>query len=228
MECLLLSDMQTGTIYGVALNYREELDQLGPSMYSEPYRQPPQAPVLYIKPVNTRSGHLSPIPLPKEEPKLKMGPALAIVIGKTASRIAEEDAYEYIAGYTVANDVSIPRDSYYRPAIRENARDGFCPIGHVAVRKEHIRPDHLPIRVYLNGELLLDYSSEGLVRSIPRLLADITEFMTLQEGDIILTGVPPGAPFAEAGDTVMVEIPGVGILENTIVKETPAGEAESG
>jgi 5-oxopent-3-ene-1,2,5-tricarboxylate decarboxylase/2-hydroxyhepta-2,4-diene-1,7-dioate isomerase len=196
------------------------------AFHQAPYKQPPKAPVLYIKPVNTLTGANSGIPLPTGEEKLEMGASLAVVIGKTATRVKAEDAFDYIEGYTIANDVSIPHASVYRPAIKQKARDGFCPIGPWIVSKEDVaNPDQLDIRVYVNGELKQENSTRNFIRPVSKLIEDVTDFMTLRPGDVLLAGVPEGAPLAGKGDRVRIEISGMGALENTIVPEE-RGEAE--
>ncbi len=117
-------------------------------------------------------------------------------------------------GYIAVNDVSIPHESYYRPAIRQRCRDGFCVIGSAIT--ERVPKE---IRISINGELRCRANIDDLVRPIDRLIADINEFLTLQPGDIVLIGEPHGAPLAQAGDRVRVEMDGVPALENEVVAE---------
>src|SRR5690606_37837939 len=106
-------------------------------------------------------------------------------------------------------------DNFYRPAIREKCRDGFCPIGPWVLAAEHVKdPAALTVRTLVNGKLQLEKSLGELVRSIPRLIADVTAFMTLAEGDVLLPAVSETGPLASAGDTVAIEVAGVGRLEN--------------
>jgi 5-oxopent-3-ene-1,2,5-tricarboxylate decarboxylase/2-hydroxyhepta-2,4-diene-1,7-dioate isomerase len=210
----------SGTIYGTLLNYRGALAALGEAVNAAPYKAAPKAPVLYIKPVNTIIGYGMPIPLPADVLELEIGAALGVVIGRTATRVSEEQALEHVAGYTVVNDVSIPHDSVYRPAVSQKARDGFCPVGPWVIERDAVtNPDALGVRVFINGELRQENTTANLIRSVARLIADITDFMTLNIGDTLLVGVPEGAPLAKAGDRVRIEIDGVGSLENTIIPE---------
>lgn len=210
----------SGTIYGTMFNYKGTLAALGETVYHEPYKSPPIAPVLYIKPINTVIGYGMPIPLPSGVVELETGAALGVVIGQTATCINENNAMEYVAGYTVVNDISIPHASYYRPAIKQKARDGFCPVGPWVVPRDAIaNPASLSLHVYINDELRQEDSTRNLVRSIPRLLTEITEFMTLYPGDLLITGFPNGAPLVKAGDRIRIEIEQVGKLENTVVPE---------
>jgi 5-oxopent-3-ene-1,2,5-tricarboxylate decarboxylase / 2-hydroxyhepta-2,4-diene-1,7-dioate isomerase len=177
-------------IYGVALNFRAELESLA---------ERPIAPVLYLRPRNTWNTSGAAIRMPAGEKELKMAGTIGVVIG---------------SGYVAVNDVSIPRESYYRPAIKQRCRDGFCVIGSEVT-------DRMPeeIRISINGELRCRASVGDLVRPIDRLIADISEFLTLLAGDILLIGEPHDAPLARAGDRVRVEIDGLPALENEVVPE---------
>lgn len=213
-----------GTVYGTLLNYRGALAALGEAVHKPPYKAPPKAPVLYIKPANTWIGDGAPIPVPSDAEALQMGAALGVVIGRTACRVPVDAALDYVAGYTVVNDVSVPHDSFYRPSIRLKCRDGFCPIGATLVERERVpNPDALAVRVFVDGVLRQQNTTANLIRSTARLIADITEFMTLSAGDVLLTGVPENAPLARAGQRVAIEIEGVGRLENPLVAEGRAG-----
>ncbi|WDL95718.1 fumarylacetoacetate hydrolase family protein [Alicyclobacillus sp. ALC3] len=209
-----------GSVYGALLNDRAAFEALGGAVHEPPYNAPPQAPILYIKPQNTVAAYGMPIPIPNGVPQLQVGATLGVVIGKRATKVQASDAPQYIAGYTVVNDVSVPHESVYRPAISEKCRDGFCPIGPWVIQADEVRDaDQLAIRVYVNGELRQEASTATLVRPVSHLLADVTEFMTLDAGDVLLVGVPHGAPLVGAGDRVKIEIDGVGHLENTVVQE---------
>lgn len=213
----------SGTIYGVLHNDPKALAALGERVNQPPYKAAPAAPVLYVKPRNTQIGHGSPIQVPADAPALLMGAALGAMIGRTACRVREEDALAVVAGYTVVNDVTIPHDNFYRPSIRHRIRDSFCPVGpwvRPAAQVPH--PDHLSIRTWIDGVLAFDGSTRGFIRPLARLIAEVSDFMTLEPGDLLLTGVPFSgfdAPLARAGQRVAVEIEGVGRLENPLVAE---------
>ncbi|WP_375089403.1 fumarylacetoacetate hydrolase family protein [Peribacillus sp. RS7] len=210
----------SGTVYGTLLNYKGSLDAFKEKFHQAPYNEPPKGPILYIKPRNTLSSFSNPVPLPNGIPALEIGAALGIVINKTATRVKKEHALDFIEGFTIANDISIPHESVYRPAIRYKARDGFCPIGPWIVFKESIsNPDSLGIRVYINGVLRQENSTSNLIRSISHLIEDVTDFMTLNPGDVLLVGVPENAPLAKANDHIRIEIDEIGYLENTIISE---------
>ncbi len=207
----------SGTVYGAALNYKGTYQALEPHMYEEPYKAPPNAPVLFIKPLNTHVGSGSFIPIPEEVESVTVGAGLGIVIGRTATRVSKEEALDYVDGYTIVNDVSIPHKSMYRPAYKEKARDGFCPIGPWIVDKEGVGdPNEVSVRVYINDVLKQENHTSNLIRSTEELIEDVTEFMTLYEGDVLITGSPDMMPSAGRGDVVKIDIEGIGRLTNEV------------
>ncbi|GGF14152.1 2-hydroxyhepta-2,4-diene-1,7-dioate isomerase [Halobacillus andaensis] len=206
-----------GTVYGTLLNDRKAVEAMGQQLNAAPYKQPPKAPVLYIKPINTLAGHQSDVELPLETDELHVGASIGIVIGKQASKISEKEAYDFIEGYTLVNDISIPHDNVFRPAIKEKARDGFCPIGPWVVSYADVtQPEDLEINVYVNGDHKQQFLTEDLVRPIPKLLQDVTEFMTLFKGDVLMIGCGHDLPKVTAGDTVRIESAELGVLENKV------------
>ncbi|WP_157076349.1 fumarylacetoacetate hydrolase family protein [Alicyclobacillus kakegawensis] len=219
----------TGTVYGVALNDPESLARLDRAFNRPPYNRPPEAPVLYIKPANAVIGPGAAIPVPDGVEWLSAAPALGAVLGRTAARVDEREALSYVLGYTVVMDVSIPRQDWYRPAVAEQARDGFCPIGPWIVERAAVaHPNCLRVEVYVDGKRCLSYSTASAVRTLPRLLCDVTSFMTLYPGDVLLAGVPADAPLVRAGQRVCAVIEGVGALENPLVAEPQAEALYSG
>jgi 5-oxopent-3-ene-1,2,5-tricarboxylate decarboxylase/2-hydroxyhepta-2,4-diene-1,7-dioate isomerase len=207
-------------VYGVLLNFKNELTALGEAVNRPPYKAPPKAPVLYVKPANTWAADGAPIPLPAGETALQPGASLGIVFGRAAVRLTEHNALDPVVGFTVINDVRLPHTSFYRPALKQLCRDGFCVVGsRVVPRSQVADPGSLRLRSYVNGELRQEASTADLVRSIPRLLADITSFMTLGPGDILMIGVAADRPLASAGDRVRVEVQGIGSVENAVVSE---------
>ena len=210
----------TGLVYGTLVNDPQSLADLGDLVHQAPYKAPPIAPILYIKPRNTLSGPGAELTLPAGCKALEIGACLGIVIGRTACRVPEQSALEYVAGYTIVNDVTVPHDSFYRPSIRFRARDGFCPLGPAVVCGSDIsNPDALAVRVVIDGKPVQQTTTAGRIRSVAKLVADVTDFMTLQAGDILLLGSAANAPLATAGQSVRIEIDGLGFLENRVTAE---------
>jgi 5-oxopent-3-ene-1,2,5-tricarboxylate decarboxylase/2-hydroxyhepta-2,4-diene-1,7-dioate isomerase len=209
---------QCGEVVGVALNFRGEVEALREAMRTDPYKQPPRGPILYLKPPNTWLRAGEPIACPKGTARLKMAGTIGLVMGRAACRLAASSAMEFVAGYRVVNDVSIPHDSYYRPAIRERCSDGFHPMSDT-LTPSGFDPDAATIRVFVNGELRSESSTTNLIRSAAQLIADISEFQTLAAGDVLLVGEPENSPLAMPGDVVRVEIEGLGAIENAVVAE---------
>lgn len=215
-----LHDVANGTLFGVALNYQGLLNQRLAEFEKPPYQKPPANPVLFIKTPNTRNGHGANVLAPQGE-RLQPGPALGVVIGKTASRVSVEQALEYVAGYTIVNEFSLPEDSYYRPAVKAKCRDGFCSLGPELVAVDRVTTPHgLSLKLFVNGQLRQENTTANFVRSIPQLIAELSEFMTLHQGDVLITGTPEGRVDVQPGDTVEVEISGLGRLVNHIVAES--------
>ncbi|MBD8239161.1 fumarylacetoacetate hydrolase family protein [Pseudomonas fluorescens] len=215
-----LHDVATGTLFGVALNYQGLLKQHLAEFEQPPYQKPPVKPVLFIKTPNTRNQHGANVVHPGQGERLQPGPALGVVMAKSASRVSQADALDYVAGFTIINEFSLPEDSYYRPAVKAKCRDGFCAIGPELVPTAQVADPHsLAITLYVNGEIRQHNTTANFVRSIALLIAEISEFMTLHAGDVLITGAPEGRVDVQPGDTVEVEISGLGRLVNHVVAE---------
>ncbi|MFQ3544689.1 fumarylacetoacetate hydrolase family protein [Halobacillus rhizosphaerae] len=214
----------SGMVYGTLLNYQGTLDQMGDTLHHPPYQSPPKAPILYIKPRNTFIGHQAAIPLPDDVEELETGACLGVVIGREAKWVEEERALDYVLGYTVVNDISVPHSSVFRPAVKDKSRDGFCPAGPWIMEKGAVtNPDDLTIQVFVNGEKKQENNTSNLVRSVSRLLAEVSGFMTLDQGDTLLVGIPENPPHVKAGDHIRIHIEQVGTLENVVRRESMSG-----
>lgn len=210
------SEIATGTLFGIALNYTGLLQSRLAEFDEPPYQKPPVKPVLFIKTPNTRNADGQAVVMPTGE-RLQPGPALGVVIGKTASRVAEKDALAHVAGYLIVNEFSLPEESYYRPAVKAKCRDGFCSLSSEVV--ELAEPHRLNLKLLVNGEVRQENTTANLVRGIARLISELSEFMTLHEGDVLITGTPEGRVDVQPGDEVVVEISGLGRLTNSIVAQ---------
>jgi 5-oxopent-3-ene-1,2,5-tricarboxylate decarboxylase/2-hydroxyhepta-2,4-diene-1,7-dioate isomerase len=203
----------SGVVYGALLNHRSALEALGESVNQPPYQRPPRAPVLYIKPRNTLGRSGEAVRIPAGIPELEAGAGVGLVIGRTACRVSEPLALDYVAGYLIVADVSIPHSNHHRPSIRLKARDGYCPLGpRVVARAAVANPDALTIRTSIDGVLVQTASTADLIRPAARLLAEITEFMTLGPGDVLALGAAAPAPRATSGQTMTISVEGLGSL----------------
>jgi 5-oxopent-3-ene-1,2,5-tricarboxylate decarboxylase/2-hydroxyhepta-2,4-diene-1,7-dioate isomerase len=215
----------SGAVYGTLLNDRAALDALGDAVNAAPYKAPPKAPVLYLKPRNTLAGHRARVAVPDDALGVEVGASLGIVIGRTATRVSVAHAFDYIAGYTPVADLSVPHASVYRPSVRFRARDGFCVIGPAVVAACHVpTPDDLAIKVSIAGRETFIASTASVTRNVAQLIADVTDFMTLSAGDVITLGVPYGSPVAHIGDTATLTIGAMPSLEVAFVGNEEQGE----
>ena len=213
----------SGTVYGVLLNHAPALAALGEAVDAAPYKAPPKAPVLYVKPRNTLAGPGSQMAVPPDVPALLLGANVGAVIGRTACRVSESDALSFVAGYVIVNDLSVPHESFYRPSVRFKALDGSCVIGPAVVPRARVRNVHaLGVRVFVDGERVHSADTGERIRPLARLLADVTDFMTLSVGDILMLGTSHGPPLARAGQSVAIEIDGLGRLQHTLIAATAA------
>jgi 5-oxopent-3-ene-1,2,5-tricarboxylate decarboxylase / 2-hydroxyhepta-2,4-diene-1,7-dioate isomerase len=205
----------SGAVYGTLLNHRSALTALGDAANRPPYNAPPDAPVLYVKPRNTLALQGSVVRIPDGTAELEVGAAVGLVIGRTACKVSETRALDYVAGYLIVADVSVPHSNYHRPSIRFKARDGYCPLGPaVTARAAVANPDALTVRTYIDDTLVQSASTADLIRPAARLLVDVTEFMTLFPGDVLALGAAGPAPRVRSGQTVTIEIDGLGSLRN--------------
>jgi len=207
----------SGAVYGTLLNHHSALKALGGTVAQPPYKGAPKAPVLYIKPRNTLAVDGDAVSIPPGVAELEVGASLGVVIGRTACHVAAEHALDHVAGYVIVNDISVPHPDYYRPSVCYKARDGFCPLGTVVARDAIQNPDALTIRIYIDDALVQTASTTDLLRPVAQLLTDVTEFMTLAPGDVLMVGVAAPAPRVRAGQRVTIEIDGVGALHNHFV-----------
>jgi 5-oxopent-3-ene-1,2,5-tricarboxylate decarboxylase/2-hydroxyhepta-2,4-diene-1,7-dioate isomerase len=207
-----------GNIFGIALNYKCLYEKLQAQFNEKPYVNEPKKPVLFIKTPNTRNQSGNPVVKQKDD-ILQAGPALGIVIGKSTSRVSENDALAHVAGFVTVNELSLPEDSYYRPAIKAKCQDGFCVLGTPVAADAVTDLNNLTLRVYVNGELKQQGTTANWIRTPAQIIEEISEYMPLNEGDIILTGTPYGRVDVQAGDEVRVEIDQLGSVTNTIQEE---------
>jgi 5-oxopent-3-ene-1,2,5-tricarboxylate decarboxylase/2-hydroxyhepta-2,4-diene-1,7-dioate isomerase len=214
-----------GTIYGTLLNQRSAWAELGAAMAAPPYRSPPEAPILYLKPPNTWTRHGGRVAVPQSG--VEIAPALGIVIARRSSRLSPAEAMSAVRGYVALMDIRVPHASLFRPALKELCRDGFCVIQPSIADADAVGdPERASMRVRINGEDAFSAPGDP-IRGIATLLADVTAFMTLNEGDIIHLGVPAAPPIARPGDQVEIVIEGVGAVAAELVPDGAQGEPTS-
>ena len=204
-------------VIGLALNYADHAEELG-------LEKPPQ-PVLFFKPSNSWAGHRTPVVYPEGVEYMHYENELAVVIGRRCRRVRAKDAADVILGYTIANDVTV-RDfvaNLYRPPVKAKGWDTFGPLGPFVVEGEIDNPESLALRTYVNGDLRQEGNTKQLMWTVPEIIEFISEFMTLERDDIILTGTPKGLSHVYPGDVMRLEIDGLGALENPVVSEDLRG-----
>ncbi|MEY4712351.1 MAG: fumarylacetoacetate hydrolase family protein [Pseudomonadota bacterium] len=216
----------SGTVYGVLANDPALVQALGDAVNQPPYKAPPLAPVLFIKPRNTLAAAGSHTHLPAGEDAYALDAHLGLVIGRTACRVGPAQALDHLAGYLAVADLSVPHASYYRPGLRSKARDGSCLLGPAVTPPAAVNnPDALAVRVSVDGQGAQAASTAGRVRGVAQLLADVTAFMTLRPGDVLLLGASRGAPRVRAGQSWRIEIEGLPALEGAVTAATTIREA---
>lgn len=208
-----------GKVIALALNYADHVAELG-------FKQP-EEPVMFLKPNTSLLPHRGTVEYPRGAQFMHYEVELGIVIGRNARRVKAKDAADYIGGYTIANDLVV-RDyvsNYYRPPMRAKGWDTFGPLGPYLVSADEVPdPYNLGLRAYVNGELRQEGSTRDMILKGPELIEFMSRFMTLEAGDVILTGTPKGVSHVHPGDVMRLEIDGLGALENDVQWETDAAE----
>jgi 5-oxopent-3-ene-1,2,5-tricarboxylate decarboxylase / 2-hydroxyhepta-2,4-diene-1,7-dioate isomerase len=215
--------LAAGTVYGALLNSKDEWTTWSAQMNEPPYKAPPKAPVLYIKTANTWSACGAAIAIPARAPEVEIGASLALVIGQPAHQVNTATALQHVAGYVLVNDVSLPHASYYRPPVKYKNLDGFLGIGpRFATPAEVGDPNRLQLEVRIDGRLRQTVDLARMQRPAAQLVADVSEFMTLRHGDVLLLGLGAHRPRARAGQRIDIRatgLPALGTLSNTLAQE---------
>ena len=205
---------------GLALNYADHAEEL--------QMKSPEDPALFFKPPSSFVGHGAAVVYPAGVEYMHYEVELVVVVGRRCRRVKAEHADDYIRGYTIGNDVTV-RDfvkNFYRPPVRAKGYDTFGPLGpFVATLDEVSSPANLGLRAYVNGELRQEGNTSKLLRPVPELMEYISMIMTLEPGDLIWTGTPKGISHVFPGDTMRLEIDGLGALENPVVAEHVRGKS---
>ena len=206
----LLPPVLPGKIICVGRNYAEHA--------REHDAEVPDLPLLFLKPPSAVIGPDSPILLPPQSQQVEHEAELAVVIGKRGRWIQTSDALSYVLGYTIANDVTA-RDLQRRDGqwTRGKGFDTFCPLGPWIVTD--LNPSGLAVTCRVNGQVLQAGNTADMVFKVWNLISFISQVMTLEPGDVVMTGTPAGVGPLSPGDVVEVEIEGIGTLTNEVVSE---------
>lgn len=204
----MLAPVHPTKVVCAGLNYRKHAEEMQSRI--------PQEPLFFLKPETAVIGTDRPIFIPNGVGRVDFEAELAVVIARDCFEIKEEDADSVIFGYTCANDVTA-RDVQRREGqwTRAKAYDTFCPLGPFI--ETDVDPSDLAIRAIVNGVALQDSRTSDFIFSIARIVSAASTVMTLRKGDVILTGTPSGVGAIREGDTVSVEIEGIGTLTNGVV-----------
>lgn len=206
-----LAPAEPSKIIAVHLTYRSRIDEYA--------ARTPSQPSYFMKPPTTLNGHRGQLRRPAGTRFLNYEGELALVIGRRMHGVSIEDALSHVAGYTCANDVGLHdfRHADRGAMLRVKGQDGFLPLGPELVPAAEFDPETFAIRTYLNGEVVQEGDAEDLIFGVAYQLADLCRLITLEPGDVVLTGTPANSRPMEPGDTVEVEIDGIGRLTNTVV-----------
>jgi len=207
----LTSPARPRTVLALGLNYADHAKELE--------FKAPEEPLVFVKGEGALIGHRQITRRPKGVQFMHYECELAVVVGRTARKVKRGDAYDFIAGYTVANDYAI-RDyleNWYRPNLRVKNRDTCTPIGPWLVDAADVPdPQALALSTTVNGQVTQRGSTKDMIFDVPFLIEYFSSFMTLSPGDLILTGTPDGVVDCKHGDVIVTEIERVGALMNTI------------
>jgi acylpyruvate hydrolase len=209
-----------GKVVCVGLNYHAHVE--------ESHREVPDYPVLFTKWASSLTGPHDPIVRPPESAQVDYEGELAVVIGRRIRRATAAEALDAVAGYAVANDISM-RDYQHKTHqwLQGKAWDRSTPVGPELVTPDEVGdPSALTLRTIVNGETVQEAGTDLLIFDVPTLIGVVSEFATLEPGDVILTGTPGGVGIRREpplllgdGDVVAVEVDGVGRIENRIIEE---------
>jgi 2-keto-4-pentenoate hydratase/2-oxohepta-3-ene-1,7-dioic acid hydratase in catechol pathway len=217
----LLAPVNPVNIFCIGLNYREHAKESGSAL--------PENPVLFMKPTTAVIGSGDPIRIPgccTHGPEVDYECELAVVIGKAACDVSEEQALDHVLGYTGANDVSARRWQRHNGGqwVRAKSFDSFCPLGPALVTAQDIPdPQRLTLRTVVNGKVMQEHSTSDMIFSVAQIISFLSQDTTLLPGTLILTGTPQGVGFARKppvflapGDQVEIEIEKIGRLVNPV------------
>ncbi len=213
-EAHFLSPIEPRQIFATHLTYRSRCVEYE-------MKKLPDAPAWFVKPLGTVSSHKATVARPKGCHYLNYEGELVVVMAKRCQNVALEQALEYVAGYTIVNDFGVHdfRHADRGAMVRVKGQDGFAPMGPYMVDAADIDPNTLELKTFVNGEVVQhSHIGQDLLFNVAYQIADLARLVTLEAGDILLTGTPAHSRPVNPGDVVAVEISGIGRLENTIIE----------
>lgn len=207
----LLPPSSPTKIVCVGRNYADHAKELG--------NEVPKEPLIFLKPPSSLIAHGDSIVYPALSQRVDFEGELALVIGKRARHLKAAEAMDYVLGYTCLNDITA-RDLQKKDGqwTRGKGFDTFCAVGPCLVGRDDVNLDALRVRTIVEGQVKQDAPVTDMIFKIPEIIAYITQVMTLEPGDLIATGTPEGVGPVEPGQTMRIEIAGVGVLENRVVR----------
>jgi 2-keto-4-pentenoate hydratase/2-oxohepta-3-ene-1,7-dioic acid hydratase in catechol pathway len=211
-EARLLPPCSPSKIVCVGRNYAEHAKELG--------NEVPQEPLIFLKPPSSLIAHGDAIVYPKLSHRVDFEGEIGVVIGKRARNVRSEEADGYILGYTCVNDVTA-RDLQKKDGqwTRGKGFDTFCAVGPSIVRREEADFKSFRVQTFVNSEKKQDAPVTDMLFGVSDIIAYVSAFMTLEPGDLIATGTPPGVGPLQQGSIVKVVIEGVGVLENPVIAQ---------
>jgi 2-keto-4-pentenoate hydratase/2-oxohepta-3-ene-1,7-dioic acid hydratase in catechol pathway len=209
----LLPPCSPSKIVCVGRNYPEHAKELG--------NEVPAEPLIFLKPPSSLIASGDHIVYPGLSARVDYEGELGVIIGRRARRVSRHEAFDYVHGYTVVNDITA-RDLQKKDGqwTRGKGFDTFCSVGPCMVPRDEIDPARLRIVTRLDGVVKQDGSVSEMMFPVDAIISYISAFMTLEPGDLIATGTPPGVGPMQPGSTVHVEIEGIGVLENSVIRES--------
>lgn len=206
-ELELLEPLRPRQVIGIGANYVQKVKDLPSEL--------PEIPVFFYKPVSSVIGPEQPIEIPSKITEVKFESELAVIIGRSARNISEDEVEDYIFGYTIANDVTAPQ--FFHEAGHwtiGKSFDTFTPLGPYI--ETAIDPDKVTVEAYLNGDKKQDSETNLMIVPLRKMVSYLSSVMTLEPGDVILTGSPLGAVMMKNGDEIICRIEGIGELRNPV------------
>jgi 2-keto-4-pentenoate hydratase/2-oxohepta-3-ene-1,7-dioic acid hydratase in catechol pathway len=206
----LLPPVSPTKIVCIGRNYVDHAKELGNPV--------PAEPIVFMKPPSSLNGPGGPVVYPKLSQQVSFEGELGVIIGRRAWQVRASDADSYIGGYTIVNDMTA-RDLQKKDGqwTRGKGFDTFCPVGPCWVPAKELHRESLRVKTLVDGELRQNGPVADMIFPVPVIIEFVTQFMTLEPGDLIATGTPPGVGPVMPGNRIRVEIEGIGFLENPVV-----------